>query len=264
MTRWKVCHALPTLRQWADAQTGEQHAVLRQRNYLRNPLPAGEGICVVCHSSAGEGFARCYQCEQHRMAGGDGLADVVAPIAYAVKGDQHAHALAVYKANRPSALAKRNLSSLAILFIAYHWECLARAVGGDFTHIASVPSTRGRPGSHPVDDVVTRRISIPAVSVKANAVYQSDDRRFHPDRFVVDAGIDGARVLLVDDTWTTGSRIQSLALALKRAGAAAVAIVVLGRHVNPGYGPSKALVARLRQEPDFDLRKCVLESEPVS
>jgi orotate phosphoribosyltransferase len=38
-------------------------------------------------------------------------------------------------------------------------------------------------------------------------------------------------VLLLDDTWTTGASAQSAAMALRRAGAASVATVVLGRHV---------------------------------
>jgi orotate phosphoribosyltransferase len=40
-------------------------------------------------------------------------------------------------------------------------------------------------------------------------------------------------VLLVDDTWVSGGSGQSAAAALKTAGARRVALVVLGRHVDP-------------------------------
>jgi orotate phosphoribosyltransferase len=40
-------------------------------------------------------------------------------------------------------------------------------------------------------------------------------------------------ILVVDDTWVSGGSAQSTAAALKLAGARRVAIVVLGRHVNP-------------------------------
>ena len=46
-------------------------------------------------------------------------------------------------------------------------------------------------------------------------------------------------VLLVDDTWTTGGRAQSAAIALHDAGAARVAVVVLGRHFDRDFGPGE-------------------------
>jgi hypothetical protein len=72
-------------------------------------------------------------------------------------------------------------------------------------------------------------------------------RSFHADRFELPTdGGRPVRPLLLDDTWTTGSRLQSLTFALKQAGAAKVVAVVLGRHVNPDFEQSKAFVARLR------------------
>jgi hypothetical protein len=49
-------------------------------------------------------------------------------------------------------------------------------------------------------------------------------------------------VLLLDDTWTSGGTAQSAAVALKRAGARSVAVVVAGRHLpaitdSSGAGP---------------------------
>jgi adenine/guanine phosphoribosyltransferase-like PRPP-binding protein len=45
--------------------------------------------------------------------------------------------------------------------------------------------------------------------------------------------VAGSDILVVDDTWVSGGSAQSTAAALKLAGAHRVAIVVLGRHVNP-------------------------------
>ncbi|MER7002678.1 hypothetical protein ABT297_06475 [Dactylosporangium sp. NPDC000555] len=72
-----------------------------QRNFLRNPLPLGAGICAVCRGPVEPRFEFCYPCRQHRYASGGRLADVVVPIAYAVKNGQHAHNLAAYKAPYP-------------------------------------------------------------------------------------------------------------------------------------------------------------------
>ena len=46
---------------------------------------------------------------------------------------------------------------------------------------------------------------------------------------------DEPAVLLIDDTWTTGGNAQSAALALRSAGAAKVAIVVVGRHFDRSF-----------------------------
>lgn len=247
-------------RQWADAQHAEMQVVERQRNYLRNPLPPGDGICAVCRSNAGSGFEVCYQCGQHRSASGGFQADVVAPIAYSVKRSQHDHSLIAYKAMQRSAMAMQNLSSLTVLYLAYHWDCFSAALDGAFTHIVAVPSTRGRQGEHPLETIVAKRLNLPALRAVANSAYNADDRSFHADRFYLPEGsAAGGRVLLLDDTWTTGGRVQSLAFALKAAGAVAVAAVVIGRRVNPEFGPSKPLVDRLRTAPEFDLTRCALD-----
>ena len=47
------------------------------------------------------------------------------------------------------------------------------------------------------------------------------------------AEVDGARIILVDDVFTTGATLSACSLALKRAGAAHIAVVVLARVVRP-------------------------------
>jgi adenine/guanine phosphoribosyltransferase-like PRPP-binding protein len=56
----------------------------------------------------------------------------------------------------------------------------------------------------------------------------------------------GADVLLLDDTWVSGGSAQSAAAALKLAGARTVALVVLGRHVDPADPRSAELLRALR------------------
>jgi adenine/guanine phosphoribosyltransferase-like PRPP-binding protein len=59
-------------------------------------------------------------------------------------------------------------------------------------------------------------------------------RELDPDRFLAEP-VPGGRILLLDDTWTTGASAQSAAMALRRAGASSIATVVLGRHINPEF-----------------------------
>ena len=58
----------------------------------------------------------------------------------------------------------------------------------------------------------------------------------------VGGAVAGADVLLVDDTWVSGGSAQSAATALKLAGARRVAVIVLGRHVDPADPRSSALL----------------------
>jgi adenine/guanine phosphoribosyltransferase-like PRPP-binding protein len=52
-------------------------------------------------------------------------------------------------------------------------------------------------------------------------------------------------VLLVDDTWVSGGSAQSAAAALKLAGARRVALVVIGRHVDPADPRSAPLLSAI-------------------
>ena len=65
------------------------------------------------------------------------------------------------------------------------------------------------------------------------------------NRFISERTGPGASVLLLDDSWVSGASAQSAAAALKRAGARHVAVVVLGRHVDPADRLSAPLAARL-------------------
>jgi orotate phosphoribosyltransferase len=60
--------------------------------------------------------------------------------------------------------------------------------------------------------------------------------------------VAGGDVLVVDDTWVSGGSAQSAAAALKLAGASHVAVVVLGRHVNPGNPVSARFLAALGEK----------------
>ncbi|MDQ3988971.1 MAG: hypothetical protein M3291_07205 [Actinomycetota bacterium] len=82
---------------------------------------------------------------------------------------------------------------------------------------------------------------------------------FEPERWALAESGSGAwhHVLLIDDTWTTGARAQSGAMALAADGATAVTVVVLARWLDPSYPGTSAFVKeRVSRQPDYDPRTC--------
>jgi hypothetical protein len=139
---------------------------------------------------------------------------------------------------------------------------------------AVVPSGQGRPGPHPLVGIVASCADVPIVPLSAAPGAAARARGLAdgvavgwltvgvPDAALVGApaavapgvpagravagSVAGADVLLVDDTWVSGGSAQSVAAALKAAGARRVALVVLGRHVDPADPRSAEFLRGLR------------------
>jgi len=222
--------------------------VQAQAPLLSAPRPGLPGLCAVCHGPAAVGGARCFQCDLHCQLAPDSLADVVVPVAFAIKGGSHARHLWQYKSCRfgppasPAMTAADTaaglLLALLLVFLRDHGACVWRAAGMPGpTHLAVVPTARGRPGVHPLRALINPYLVTSWAELSARPGGHPV-RDLDPARFTAQP-LPGARVLLLDDTWTTGSTAQSAAMALRHAGARSVATVVLGRHVSaamPGSG----------------------------
>lgn len=187
------------------------------------------------------------------------LADLVMPLAYAYRrSDEHRgqsgrhqseHHMWGYKNDPPAPSCVTDLAMMLSVGTRFHRSCVAAHVGMSWHCWAVIPSSRhNRPGEHPLVKVVqASRLSIEQVHVVANGS-PSDDRQVRIDRFAVSEGTSVARrhVLLIEDTWVTGASAQSAAVALKRAGAAAVSVLCLARW--------------LREDPDRPIERNFFES----
>jgi hypothetical protein len=196
------------------------------------------------------------------------LADVVAPTGYAVRGGQLAKDLRRYKSDRgdQAVAAAGRLRERLAAFLAEQgravWEA-GRMTAGPGA-VAVVPSGQGRPGAHPLVSLVRACVELPLVRLAVVAP-EAHARGVNPgwvrvaDR--VDGGgarlLDGIDVLVVDDTWVSGGSAQSVAAALRLAGARRVAVVVLGRHVNPADPRSAVFLTSLAVS-----RRAVLQQVP--
>ena len=224
------------------------------------PPPLRPPACVVCCGPVRPGWARCYQCGRHALLAPGLLADVVVPISYAVKGTALSADLWRYKSwPVPSACARTSLLALLIAFLHDHGACVWGHGGMPAPdRLAVVPTGSGRPGPHPLLELASPYLRLPLARLAIRPGGQGRELNVH--RFRADPAAAGAGVLLLDDSWVSGASAQSAAAALKLAGARHVAIVVLGRHLDPADPAVGPLAARLTPGP-YDPSKCAVHHQ---
>ena len=214
------------------------------RNHLVPVLPPDWGVCSVCQTAKRPDFRLCFPCNTARNEFRRRLADVVAPIALAVKREQLAHELWHYKYDvDPSVRAQLTLRLGAVLwrFLGEHERHIAEAAGvPELDIVTTVPGTRKRESEHPLERIVGTLVGQTKSRYEPLLALGQDQgapsHTLAPDRYRATRTLnDNQSVLLIDDTWTTGGNAQSAALALRSAGAVKVAIVVIGRHFDRDF-----------------------------
>jgi hypothetical protein len=237
------------------------------RNHLIPVLPPGRAVCAVCWTAVPPDFRLCFQCNAARSEFGRGLANVVVPIALAVKREQLAHELWHYKYDVDPSVRSRLTTRLgAVLwrFLGQHEKHIAEAVGvPEFGIVTTVPGTSQREGNHPLEYIVgtlvgqTKDRYEPLLALRQGGA--APLHSFAADRYLAMRALQGEpAVLLIDDTWTTGGNAQSAALALRAAGAAKVAIVVIGRHFDRSFRDCEAYYQQAKSI-RFTWDSCCLE-----
>ena len=211
----------------------------------------GPGVCPVCRGPARPGLRSCFACREVARRIGTVLAPVVPVRLCPLPGPLYTVLLG-YKES-PVAEARLRFGAIvrALLrsFLLADPARLEAQVGGPFDLALPVPSTH-RPGvaplgrvdglGHDVGAALPGTRWAPDLLRRGDAEGGSpplahmwpDPAAFIPcprERRVV----DGARVLLLDDTYVSGARSQSAAAALRRAGARSTLVVPLGRVLRP-------------------------------
>ena len=133
----------------------------------------------------------------------------------------------------------------------------------DFDTIVAVPSSKDRPGPHPLEIALGALPTVKpmvATLLRTGATPIDDTRKAHDNAFEAVAAANGRRVLIIDHTFVTGARVQSAASTLAQAGADVVAALVLGRVIGfrPSYPENRALWDRAVAT-GFSFDTCCLE-----
>jgi hypothetical protein len=213
--------------------------------------------CTVCGTPV-DGYERCFRCQQHH--GVAGIADLVAALTYGIDRTQSAILLRHYKDDVSAEARARHarvIRRLLYLGIMKHQRCVEMRVGKPVSMRATVPSLNRRPGVHPFTAIAAamqavadgRLALVAAPGAIKDRVVSASQFQITPNR-----SLSGRHILILDDTWTTGSNTQSAALTLRQAGADRVSIMVVGRWVSrrtattpnssrPGCGATTILVS---------------------
>lgn len=225
-------------------------------HFLINVVRQRTQTCCVCGAPVRQ-FTWCWRCAAHQRIAG--IADIVAPIVYAVGGAESTALVSKYK-NHPIRLERKRcaliIADLLQTAIQLHEDCFGAVAGVPVTVRTVIPSLTCRVGAHPLASIA-ESIGVLAGPALIPGCDARCDRRVRADKFGVNSPSEVAdrHVLVLDDVWTTGSNAQSAALALRRAGAAAVSVLVIGRWLSPG-SPLTHPFLRARLGTPYDPHVC--------
>ncbi len=232
----------------------ERLLVSQAGGYLRNVIREPYVTCRVCGTPV-DGYERCWRCNRDQWT--PGIADLVAPLTYGIERTQSGILLRHYK-DDVSAEARvqhsRVVRRLLYLGIMKHQKCIEKRIGRRATIRVTVPSLNRRPGVHPFAAIAQamnavnedRLALVPTPGATNNRVISASKFEIVPKQ-----SLRGQHVLVMDDTWTTGSNTQSAAVKLREAGAEHVSVMVVGRWLSPMYGNNAEFIqSRLRRDYD--------------
>lgn len=205
--------------------------------------PPGPGVCSVCCGPSEGVRDLCTSCRRvgHRLGR---VLGPVTPISLTTKATGLYSALRQYK-GRPNHVSFRQRHRLAVLigsFLERHGSCVTPD-GYDVAVV--VPSHQTGLGDHPLRTTLRMAGSVGRSLVDALFVGPgtlernvADERAYVCRRELV----QDRRVLLVDDTYTTGAHMHSAAAVLEQSGALSVHRLVIARHQRLEWAPGRSLV----------------------
>lgn len=215
--------------------------------YFHNIIAVGPGICRVCRGPALDSDV-CARCQSTEQTLGGATCDHTFFLAYADGHNpggwsQSAQTMRLYKDKPPTELCVEHVHELTFVVTWLHDDCM-RAADGGWDAAAFVPSRTPREGLHPVTGIARNVSRLAADDPASGGPHEIKRMGLEPGpvnvsrvanaaRFAVPdkwrPRIEGKKVLLVDDTWATGTSIQSAAAALKAAGAVSVTGLCVAR-----------------------------------
>jgi adenine/guanine phosphoribosyltransferase-like PRPP-binding protein len=227
--------------------------------------PGGAGVCRICHGCPNTGFSTCWSCSTVRSQVSRPC-DLVVPISlYEITSQLH-HVLLHYKSDRYPHLHDQfgaQVVSLLSQFLTMHGECIVEAAGKEWDVITTVPSSGARDVLHPLVTAINRvrALSDQYVPLLRRGEATIDHLTASDDGYELLTPLRGERILLIDDTFTSGSRVQSAASRLALGGGDVVGVVAIGRVIKPQFSPTVSQYWERQRSAPFTFGTCCIEAD---
>lgn len=226
--------------------------------FLASPERVEKVTCAVCAAPV-DGYTVCRQCSKARSVFPGEVANLVGAVTYARTSHQTGHIMHGYKAPAPQQQHVTTVQLLVLDAVLNHLQCASKMIGRPVSCWTSIPSLSSGRLVHPLAGMVRPFVPLLLEASVVAAPDHRDERTVRPENFVVQNDLRGHHVLVVDDTWTSGAQAQSVAVATRRAGGAAVTILVMARWLDTNWPPTKAYMSSRktrRPGPNFDVLQC--------
>jgi predicted amidophosphoribosyltransferase len=179
----------------------------------------------------------CPRCRANKDAYGSQAADRLGSLIYGCKGLESGDLMHRYKEPRADGADILMVTALAAVAFRHH-ACVDSLAGTPPRHWATVPSLRRIGTEHPFRAILLQllggqseiRVAAAQAARRAN---DSQRREINPAFYDVLTPVPrSGHVLVIDDTWVSGGHAQSVAMALKNAGAQQVSVLAIARWVD--------------------------------
>jgi hypothetical protein len=237
---------------------------LREQHVAPSVLPEDAGTCSLCRTptrvgSQGTPYDFCFNCWNTFSSVLDGFV----PICYSLHGGLEG-ILANAKDTPSDAWLRLPLGALLWTFMEQHLRCVESFYGGEFNLRIAIPSHSSARGGVCHLDAVIKSVRDFSAEWASGVLVKNDDseagtrrNEIVPGLFTASPSVKGQRILLFDDTFTTGGTMASAAYALKQADAASVVGLSFGRQLRADYKHSTAFVAALAGR-ELEIDNCVV------
>jgi predicted amidophosphoribosyltransferase len=201
------------------------------------PMPEdAPDVCPICRTGKRPSDTTCWSCSRVLSLVSRPTRNLI-PISYYQTPSPLRERMHLYKESDDEAerlLEGKAVAGILTRYLVEHGDRLVE-VFGPWDVVVPVPSTKTSPPSALTTALVTSYSEVVEPPTELLALGQGEMSRNNPSEngFVVTKSVEGVRVLLIDDTYTTGSRLQSAAHALQETGAEVVAGIVIARKINP-------------------------------
>lgn len=233
----------------------------RWRKDIGSVPPPGDGVCEACCGPCRVGFSDCYVCARVFTEAPSSLQRRVVPLTSTLEEGPWYGQLIAYKTT--STAPWPLLGSLVLRFTSLHRTRLQSLLGGAPTAVCVVPSTRGiRVPDQPLHRMLLAmpRASDDALPAPAPLLEHTGKpvprQSYTPSAFRPTRGamVRRGRIVLVEDSWTSGANAMSAAGALLDAGAGSVVVLPIARLVKATFwGEDHPYLTAMRKP--YDVRR---------